>query len=170
MMKKAEKLRNQICETGFTSVPEKEYGPLYKEHLLRQYDIYIKTLNHTSDVKQKVNSFFLTLHTLLITAMGISFTQENPFISNGGQFALPLVGIIICIIWWAIVYSYKQRSIVKTTVVQCVEDYLPLSLYQVEWKMLKSRHGGFRYHFFKISLLIPWVFIILYAFILIFSV
>ncbi|HJN62765.1 MAG TPA: hypothetical protein QGH03_00845 [Candidatus Paceibacterota bacterium] len=50
-----------------------------------------------------------------------------------------------------------------------IEDGLPLSLHKVEWEALKGRHGGLKYYFFKINLLIPCVFTLLYLFIIVFS-
>ncbi|PIP86738.1 hypothetical protein COV42_00730 [Candidatus Campbellbacteria bacterium CG11_big_fil_rev_8_21_14_0_20_44_21] len=145
------------------------YGPKFRDHYLKQYQIYVNSIGHTSDARQKFNSYFLTLNTLLLTALGFSFSQEVPFIQNGGQVAIPFIGIMICFIWWAIVFSYKQRSIVKQKIINYVEENLPLSLYGVEWEILKTKHQGFKYHFFRISLLIPWAFILLYVFIIIFS-
>jgi len=170
MKKLTDSLKEEICRVGFSGPSPEAYGPQYNEHVLRQYDIYIQTLNHNSDTRQKTNTYFLTLNTLLITALGVSFAGNSSFISNGGQLAIPFIGAIFCIIWWAIMYSYKQQAIVKNKIIQCIEDYLPLSLYTAEWDVLKDEHIGVKYYFRKISLLIPWVFFALYFFIIFFSI
>ncbi|PIP86970.1 hypothetical protein COW81_02800 [Candidatus Campbellbacteria bacterium CG22_combo_CG10-13_8_21_14_all_36_13] len=170
MKKLIDSVKEEVCGADLGGVSSVEYGPQYKDHMLKQYDIYIQTLNHNSDTRQKTNTYFLTLNTLLITALGVSFTKETPFISNGGQLSIPFIGIIFCVIWWAIMYSYKQQAIVKNKIIQCVEEYLPLSLYKAEWSILNSKDDKIKYYFPKISLLIPWVFFILYFFIIFFSI
>jgi hypothetical protein len=156
-------------EKKILSVPEGEYGKKYREHLLEQYKIYIASLNHTSNLRHKVNSYFLTLHTLFLAAIGASLYKEATFIQGDGQLAIPFIGIIISLIWWAITFTYKQRSIVKLKIVHKIEKLLPLSLYQNEWDILSKKPGSTSYHFFRTSLLIPWVFSLLYVFIILFS-
>ena len=61
-MKYAESIREEVCNNGFKSTPGPEvYGPQYRDHLLEQYKIYVNTLNHTSDLKQKVNIDTMTV-------------------------------------------------------------------------------------------------------------
>lgn len=152
------------------SVSEEEYGEKYREHLLEQYKMYIVSLNHTGNLRHKVNSYFLTLNTLFLAAIGASIYRDTNFIKGDGELAIPFIGIIISFIWWSITFTYKQRSLVKLKIVHKIEELLPLSLYKNEWDILSKKPGSASYHFFGTSLLIPWVFALLYLFIIIFSI
>jgi hypothetical protein len=160
---------SEFCRNRLFSNREGEYGSKFRDHYLKQYLKYVESIGHVSDTRQKINSYFLTLNTFLLAALGLSFTQESSFVSGGGEAAIPFVGAMICFIWWAIMYSYKQRGVVKEKILHCMEEKLPLAPYSVEWDVMGAKNSGVKYHFFKISLLIPWVFVLLYLFIIIFS-
>ena len=171
-MKKGKRLIDIIeetCKQEMYSSTKEEYGWQYRDHLLKQYEIYVNSLNHTGNLRHKLNSYFLTLNTLLLTAIGVSLYRESIFISGNAGVAIPFVGVIICVIWWAITFSYKQRSIVKLNIIQCIENSLPLAPYKIEWDILKSKQQGTGRYFFGMSLLIPWVFVLLYVFLIFFS-
>jgi hypothetical protein len=159
----------EVYEKEILSVPKEEYGEKYRDHLLEQYKTYIVSLNHTSNLRHKVNSYFLTLNTLFLAAIGASIYKGVAFLKGDGELAIPFIGIIISFIWWSITFTYKQRSLVKVKIIHKIEKHLPLSLYQNEWDILNKKPGSITYHFFRTSLLIPWVFALLYLFIILFS-
>jgi len=159
----------ETCRQEMYSIKKEEYGEKYRDHLLEQYKIYVDSLKHTGDLRHKLNSYFLTLNTLLLTAIGASLYREAIFIKGNAGVAIPFVGVIICVIWWAITFSYKQRSIVKLNIIQCIENNLPLAPYKIEWDILRNKQKETGKYFFKMSLLIPWVFVLLYVFLIFFS-
>ena len=157
-----------ICRANIFSASEKEYGPLYKEHLLEQYKLFIQSVIFTSDLKLKMNSFFLTINTALFTAIGLVFSRStlNPLVWH---LFLPLAGIIISFIWVAVTYSYKERNTIKLRIIHCVEEKLPLAIYATEWQLRNESHSNiFKNFFFRIDLFIPFVFIISYLLFILF--
>lgn len=73
--------------------------------------------------------------------------------------AAPAAGLIICFIWWGIIYSYKQRNVIKLRIIHCLEDQLPLALYRTEWNLMEENHGSWlKKLLFRIELVIPFVF------------
>ncbi|MCI0619875.1 hypothetical protein L0Y40_02465 [Candidatus Wolfebacteria bacterium] len=51
----------------------------------------------------------------------------------------------------------------KLHIIHCMEKKLPLAPYTAESVMIRERYPGAKYYFFKMSLVIPWIFVILYV-------
>ncbi|MBU1102586.1 hypothetical protein KJ853_02945 [Patescibacteria group bacterium] len=143
---------------------EKDYGDDYKEHLFEQYKLYVESVEKTSDRRQQANNYFLTINTALISLIGLSF-QIKIFENLAGiKLVLALVGIVICIVFWYLIRSYKQLNTGKFAVIHEIEKHLPLALYKYEWEVLGEGRDNKKYYpFSHIELLIPWVFGIIYA-------
>jgi hypothetical protein len=143
---------------------EKDYGNDYKEHLFEQYKLYVESIEKTSDRRQHANSYFITINTALISLIGLSFQikvfENLSFVKS----ILALVGIIVCIVFWYLIRSYKQLNTGKFDVVHKIEEHLPLALYKYEWEVLGKGEDNKKYYpFSHIELIIPWVFGIIYA-------
>lgn len=143
---------------------EKDYGNDYKEHLFEQYKLYVESIEKTSDRRQHANNYFITINTALISLIGLSFQikvfENLSFIKS----ILALVGIIVCVVFWYLIRSYKQLNTGKFAVVHKIEEYLPLTLYKYEWEVLGKGEDNKKYYpFSHIELIIPWVFGIIYA-------
>jgi len=142
---------------------EKEYGDEYKNHLFEQYKLYIKSAEKTSDRRQQANNYFITINTALISLIGlffqIKFFENNTWIKS----LLAFVGIIICVVFWYLIRSYKQLNTGKFKVIHQIEENLPLVLYKHEWKVLgEGKDKKVYYPFSHIELLIPWIFGLIY--------
>ena len=158
-----------LCSANIFAADESAYGADYKNHLLEQYKIFVASVNYTSELKLKINTYFLTINTALITATGIALSRNNisPIVWHT---ILPLAGIMISAVWWAVTYSYKQRNIAKLRIIHCLEEKLPLALYKTEWRLMNEAHEGFfKRFFFGIDLFIPWVLIASYLFFIAFA-
>ena len=59
---------------------EKEYGNDYKSHYLEQYKIYLEGIEKISDRRQSANNFFLTINTILVSILSLSF--QSDFLKN----------------------------------------------------------------------------------------
>jgi len=144
-------------------VDEKTYGNKYKDHLFEQYKLYIDSAERISDRRQNANNYFITINAALFTILGLSFKIE--FLQNIGwlRSLLTLVGIIICIIFWYLLRSYKQMNTGKFKVIHQIEQHLPLALHDYEWKILEEgKNKKVYYPFSHIELFIPWVFGLMY--------
>lgn len=143
---------------------EKDYGQSYREHLLAQYQLYVENMGKISDRRQNANNYFITINTVLISFMGVLFQakifEPIPWIKS----LIALVGIIICVIFWFLLRSYKQLNTGKFKVIHEIERKLPIALYDYEWKILGEGKDGKRYFpFSHIEMIIPWVFAIVYV-------
>jgi hypothetical protein len=157
-----EEKTDAVCRATIFSAEEASYGADYKKHLFEQYRMYVESVNYTSELKLKINTYFLTVNTALFTAIGLSLSRPN-IDSSVWHFMLPLAGILISFVWWGVTYSYKQRNIAKLKIIHCLEERLPLALYKTEWQLMNEAHNGsFKKYFFRIDLFIPFVFAISY--------
>jgi hypothetical protein len=143
---------------------EKDYGNDYKEHLFEQYKLYVESIEKTSDRRQHANNYFITINTALISLIGLSFQikifENLSFVKS----ILAFVGIIVCVVFWYLIRSYKQLNTGKFAVVHKIEEHLPLALYKYEWEVLGKGEDNKKYYpFSHIELIIPWVFGIIYA-------
>lgn len=154
------------CRDSVFSADPVTYGPLYKRHLLDQYHRYLESLWFIGTLKQRVNSYFLTMNTVLLATLGVSFANVglvvDAFRTPLLRHTLPIVGVVICVVWWAILYSYRQRTTVKLHIIDCIESRLPLAPFRTERELIVETYKGSRYIVFRTSLFIPWIFALLY--------
>jgi len=145
------------------SKTKKKYGNEYEKHLFEQYQLYIEGAEKISDRRQNANNYFITINTALITLLGLSF-QVNFLDSLVWMRSLISgLGIVICIIFWFLLRSYKQLNTGKFKVIHEIEKQLPLALYDYEWKILGEGKDEKKYYpFSHVELLIPWVSGLLY--------
>lgn len=144
---------------GLFKADGKEYGQEYKNHLFSQYQLYVESVEKISDRRQNANNYFITINTVLISFLGILFQAkllENiPWVKS----LISVVGIIICGIFWFLLRSYKQLNTGKFKVIHEIEQKLPLSLYDYEWKILKEgKDSKVYFPFSHIEMIIPWIF------------
>jgi len=118
-------------------IDEENYGPLYKEHIFEQYKLYVEMADQVSNRRNLANTFFLTLHTLLLGAIGFSY-EKGPELGGHWFIIFPLAGVLLlCAAWWFIVRSYRQLNTGKYLIVGEFEKRLPASPYwSAEWKAL----------------------------------
>ena len=136
-----------------------EYGENYSSHYFEQYKLYIESIEKTSDRRQHANNYFITINTALISLIGLSFQvkilDDSPWI----KLIFSVVGVIICVVFWFLIRSYKQLNTGKFAVLHEIEQHLPLALYKHEWKVLGKGEDSIKYYpFSHIELLIPWIF------------
>ena len=142
---------------------EKEYGENYHSHFFEQYKMYVEGTEKISDRRQNANNYFLTINTALISFLGLSFQVKILENLVWIKMLLAILGLIICIIFWFLLRSYKQLNTGKFNVIHKIEQQLPLSLYDYEWKILEEgKNKKIYYPFSHVELLIPWVFGIIY--------
>jgi len=113
------------------------YGSEYKMHLFEQYKLYVEMADRISARRMQANSFFIGVHTALITAFTVLMKEKVLSASIVGL--APFIAVVLlCFVWWRVVYSYKQLNSVKFKVVHALEQMLPVAPYDAEWSALGS--------------------------------
>lgn len=155
------------------SVTEKEFGEKYKEFLFEQYKLFLQMTDNLNHRRSLSNSFFLSVNTGLISVLGLitNLGISNLNFSGLWIFLGAIGGILFSYSWIRIVTSYSQLSYGKWTIIQEIEKHLPLSLYEVEWKILGEGKIPKKYKpLTNVEKRIPGIFIILYGFLIVISI
>jgi hypothetical protein len=150
-------------EEKLFNISESEYGDLYKDHLFKQYTLYVESAEKISDRRQVANNYFLSINTTLITLLGISFSVKIFENIKWVRSILAMLGIVVCIIYWFLLNSYKQLNAGKYKVIHEIEDKLPLAVYNYEWNILeRGENKKIYFPFSHIELLVPLIFVLIY--------
>lgn len=152
-------------EKKLLSKSSEEYGENYYSHYFEQYKMYVESAEKISDRRQNANNFFLTLNTVLISVIGMSFQVKAFDNFSWARVLLAVLGALICVIFWFLLRAYKQLNSGKFKVIHEIEQLLPLAIYDYEWKILGEGKDKNKYYpFSHVELLIPWIFGIIYTF------
>jgi hypothetical protein len=133
--------------------------------LLEQYKLYVEMADRVSARRGNTNTFFLTLNTTAVTAIGLLWSghlRESKWI-----LAFLFLGLIVeCMAWFWLLRSYRQLNSAKYAVVGALEERLPASPYwSAEWVALGEGRDPTRYWpLSHIEQWIPSLFAIIYLF------
>ncbi|MDX1554894.1 MAG: hypothetical protein R3212_02600 [Xanthomonadales bacterium] len=148
---------NQAASEVLLAEPESQYGNQYRSDYLTQYRDYVATADSISARRNAANSFFLTLNTAFLGARGY-------FEVSGWETVIVqvLVGSLFSFVWWRMIQSYKALNTSKFTVIQLMEQNLPLASYSAEWFVHKNSPDS-RSSLSSIESWIPGLFILLHV-------
>lgn len=108
------------------------YGSEFEKHLFEQYKLYVEMADRISARRMLANSFFVGVHTALITAFTV-LLKEKVLLPTFVGLAPFLAVILLCFVWWRVVHSYRQLNSGKFKVVHALEQMLPVAPYDAEW-------------------------------------
>jgi len=132
----------------------------YYEHIFKQYEIFIEMADRISSRRNLANTFFLTLHTLLLGAAGFLY-EKGPQTEMFWLNIFPLIAVIaLCYVWWRLLYSYRQLNAAKFKIIGEYEKRLPSSPYWIgEWKALgEGRDSKLYQPLTDIEKFVPFIF------------
>lgn len=128
---------NNLWNTLATDSEYNNKKELYQNHILEQYKLYVEMADRISARRNLANVFFLTLNTLCLTAIGFMFEKVS-LVNPKWIISFPLFGMmLLCVIWWWLLRSYKNLNTAKYKVIGNLEKRLPASPYwSAEWMEL----------------------------------
>jgi hypothetical protein len=104
------------------------------------YQIMVTSSESLVGRRQAVNTFFLTINGLLLTAVGL-------FVRSGGDghnrleaaaiCVLALTGITLCVAWATLIISFGQLNTGKFAIINEMEKELAASIFAAEWEALE---------------------------------
>lgn len=166
-MKNKPSEKNTICDKHLHQKSKREYGASYRDHFLEQYKVAIQGVDYTSKWKHIVNNYFLTIHTVLLAAIGLSAAREQVAMPMVTHQLIPIIGILMAAAWWFTARNYNATLEAKFTILHSIEIHLPLAIYTTEWELLKSFMGN-PYRAALIDGIVPLIFFALYSLIFFF--
>ncbi|MEL6194256.1 MAG: hypothetical protein AAFR66_19505, partial [Bacteroidota bacterium] len=106
--------------------------------------------------RKKPLAIFLSLHTSLLTVLGVFLKGDLISTSLGVLAILFLVFSFLCLIWWWLIRSYKNLNTAKYKVIGFMEEKLPASPYnRAEWVALGEGKSLKKY--LPLTLIEQWV-------------
>ena len=148
---------------------EEDYGESYRSHCVDIYKMFVEMADRISTRRQSANSFFLSINTLVIGAVGyVGFGKKVMDPEFYGMVAA--AGIALCFFWFCLIVSYRNLNTAKFKVIHEIEQMLPLAPYDAEWEVAGRGKNPLVYTpLTYIEMLVPWVFLVLHASVLITS-
>ena len=159
------KSQNENTVSELFAMDENGYGENYKQHLLEQYKLYVEMADKISERRAKANTFFLSVNTLLVTAIGVLSKLQSGFeiLNLWWVLVTSFAGILFCWAWMSIIHSYRQLNTGKFKIILLIEAKLPLAMYKTEWSYLKPKRGLSKYtQLTVVEPLVPKIFALVY--------
>lgn len=115
------------------------------EVVFEQYKLYVEMADRVSSRRGLANTFFLTLNSAILTAIGVAWNQRPD--APAAVAAVPAVVLVVqCFVWFWTVRSYRQLNSGKWAVVGALETLLPTSpWWGAEWRALGEGRDPGRY-------------------------
>jgi len=122
-----------LTPKGPPSTPEEhaEFFELYK--------LMVSTSEALVGRRQAVNTFFLTMNGLLLTAVGL-FLRSGPHghlrLQAAAILVLAVAGAALCTAWRTLIVSFGQLNTGKFRIINTMESQLAASIFAAEWEAL----------------------------------
>jgi len=159
-------LQSKLFNEPFADMSERE-----AKLLMEQYILYVEMTDKVSERRHQANSFFLTVNTIIVTALTglVSLTQE--FSAPYSWAIVPaLTGIVFCLSWRRLIQSYGQLNRGKFKIIHLLETRLPASQFNAEWDALNHGDGTVYKPFTQTEMNVPLVFVGIYLILALFAV
>ena len=106
--------------------------PELPEGTLDLYRLAVEMADRISARRGIANSFFLTLNTIVVGVLGA--TDVGWYLAGAG--------IMVSLVWWMLLRSYRDLNRAKFRVILAIETDLPLHIYADEWSALQRNASG----------------------------
>jgi hypothetical protein len=160
---------NSLAST-LPGVSKQDYGARYDDHLLEQYKVYLQMADKISDRRSTTNTFFLTVNTGLVSAIGAA-NYSALRISPVLMIIVATAAITLCYSWQRIIRSYKDLNSAKFKVVHEIETFLPLRPFDAEWEAVgRGENKRLYLPFTHVEIFVPRIFMAIYLALAVYAV
>lgn len=127
-----------------TSTERAAYGDRYAEDFIRQYELAVTMADQVSGRRERMNAFFVTAAATLASVYAVSVEFLSTDLPAVLRAVVPFVGIVVCVLWFLLVNSYRTLNKAKWAVVGEMEKHLPARPFCAEYECTKRlRHLPF---------------------------
>ena len=116
-----------------------EEGGWGSDRLIEQYKIAVNAAMRISELRSKMNTFFITLNAALIGGMGyaVAANPDKGALIGVSLAALSVPGVLFSNHWIRLLRQYRNINSAKFRVIGAIEESLPISpLWKAEWNEL----------------------------------
>ena len=111
----------------------------YQAAIMEQYKLYVEMTDRISSRRGLANTFFLTLHSGILTLVAVFWKDQPEGVSPWYLLPLLVIALGLCLAWFWLVRSYRQLNSGKFAVIGALERRLPASpWWNGEWKALRG--------------------------------
>lgn len=143
---------------------EVSYGEKYKEHFFEQYKLYLQSIENISDKRENANKYFVTINSGIVAALSYLIQHSDNRFVIPAMMSILLLGIVLSVIFYFLINSYKQLNSGKFSVLHKMEESLPSQMYSDEWMTLGEGKDKCKYFpFSHIERIVPAIFGIAYT-------
>ena len=136
--------------------------------LMEQYKLFIQTAENLLERRQNTNNFYVGVNSVIWTICAGIVTSDK--LGAGFKlpvvFALALLGIFICNSWNGSLEANRINNKAKIKLLSMIEQKLPTSLYDAEWRVMKNKYSNEKYVSFtenekKLTKVFFWMYIVI---------
>ena len=117
----------------------------HKDELLAQYQMFQRTSEDLVARRQSVNSFYITVNSVLVTLVGLVIGVVDAPVSLIVVGCMCLGGITLDVSWISLLDSYGTLNSAKMKVINLLEEQLPVALYDAEWRVMSDKLNSKKY-------------------------
>lgn len=142
------------------------------ETLIEQYKLYVEMADNVSKRRQDANKFYISLMSALIPVLVFVLDKGSEIAISPNLILLivSFMGILISLIWYLNINSYRQLNGAKFQVINDLEKKLPYQGFTREWDFLQQGKKSKVYlELTKVERWVPFIFSIPYWALLIYS-
>jgi hypothetical protein len=127
------------------------YGQNYQQHLLEQYKLYVEMADNISARRAQTNQFYVSVLSALLAVVALvakiygAGPSPHPDLVNIAFLAITILGLVLCLIWYLNLMSYRQLNSGKFKVIHEMEAQLPYKCYDREWELLGRGTDWYKY-------------------------
>lgn len=111
--------------------------------LFEQYKLIVQTSEDLVQRRQNMNNFYITINSALLTFISASCALDlSDFQRLLLIIPLCLAGLLTTFSWKKMLISYADLNRGKMRVISAIEKKLPASLFDAEWRVIKSKFNG----------------------------
>lgn len=155
MFSPSDKTKKSVGIQNRLNEQEKKYGEKFHDHLLQQYQMYASTIQHTTDKRIQVITWYIAILSL-ITILSLQLAQNGNVkpLQNIIFPILSIVGFTLSVLWFLSIHSCNRLIHAKLLLIKEIEQFLPLEIYSLQYDILNE----VRYlHLSRLDILVPLI-------------
>ena len=125
--------------------------------MMKQYQMFVETSEELVRRKQNVNSFYITLNSLIVSIILAAFTFADSFkvMNVPIKYSTIIIGLsalvggIVSLSWHSLLQSYADLNGSKMKIISYIETQLAYNLYHTEWQLVSQKKGNKKYKSFS---------------------
>jgi hypothetical protein len=138
--------------------------PSAVQHIaMDQYRLYVDLTDRLSQRRQTASSFFISATTAVVAVLGYANNAR-------AQLLVSVAGMILCVLWWRIIKSYRDLNRARFAVIYAIETLLPIRPYTAEWDYVgRGQSSGFYKSVSGVEAYVPMLFFLLFLAVLVWT-